>query len=104
VSVALTLGHFVAPFFFLLLRDVKRHRVTLWVAALWALLMHWLDLYWLVMPSHLPSGPRLHLLDALTFLALGLAFTAALAWAMRLRALVPVNDPRLAESLSFENV
>lgn len=104
LSVFLVVGHFVAPFLFLLLRDVKRHRATLWVAALWALLMHWLDLYWLVMPSLYAQGPRLHLLDVLTFLAIGSIFVAALSGAMRLRALVPVNDPRLAESLAFENV
>jgi len=104
MSVFLTVGHFVAPFFFLLLRDVKRHRAGLWAAALWALLMHWLDLYWLVMPGHYVGGPRLHLLDVLTFLAIGSIFVAALTGAMRLRALVPLNDPRLAESLAFENV
>lgn len=100
----LVVGHFVVPFFFLLLRDVKRHRAGLWASALWLLLMEWLDLYWLVMPSLYHEGPRLHLLDVLTFLALGLLFAGVLAWTLRRRALVPVNDPRLVESLAFENV
>ena len=104
LSRALVIGHFVLPFFFLLLRDVKRHRAGLWGAALWLLLMEWLDLYWLIMPSLYHEGPRLHLLDVLTFLALGLLFVGALAWTLRRRALVPVNDPRLVESLAFENV
>ena len=101
---ALAIGHFVVPFFFLLLRDVKRHPVGLLVSSLWLLLMQWLDLYWLIMPGLYHEGPRLHLLDVLTFLALGFAFVAALAWTLRREALVPVNDPRLAESLAFENV
>ena len=104
LSRALVVGHFVVPFFFLLLRDVKRHRIGLWVSALWLLLMEWLDLYWLIMPGLYHEGPRLHLLDVLTFLALGLLFVGALAWTLRRRALVPVNDPRLVESLHFENV
>jgi hypothetical protein len=29
---------------------------------------------------------------------------AAASWLMRRQALVPVRDPRLAESLAFENV
>jgi len=103
LSRALVVGHFVVPFFFLLLRDVKRHRIGLWVSALWLLLMEWLDLYWLIMPGLYHEGPRLHLLDVLTFLALGLLFVGALAWTLRRRALVPVNDPRLVESLAFEN-
>ncbi len=104
VSIALAAGHFGLPFFVLLLRDVKRHRATLWAISLWLLLVHWLDLYWLVMPGFQTSGPRLHVYDALFFVALACLFSAALAWALRLRALVPVNDPRLAESLAFENV
>jgi hypothetical protein len=101
---ALAIGHFVVPFFFLLLRDVKRHPVGLLASSLWLLLMQWLDLYWLIMPGLYHEGPRLHLLDVLTFLALGSAFTAALAGTLRSKALVPLNDPRLAESLAFENV
>lgn len=101
---ALVIGHFVIPFFFLLLRDVKRVRWGLWASALWLLLMEWFDLYWLIMPSLYHEGPRLRLLDVLFFLALGLLFAGALAWTLRRRALVPVNDPRLVESLAFENV
>ena len=104
LTMALAVGHFVIPFFFLLLRDVKRRGAPLLFAALWLLLMQWLDLYWLIMPALYHEGPRLHLLDVLTFLALGCAFTAALAWTLRQQPLVPVNDPRLAESLAFENV
>jgi len=103
LTMAFVVGHFVVPFFFLLLRDVKRHRLGLWASALWLLAMEWLDLYWLIMPGLYHEGPRLHLLDVLTFLALGLLFAGALAWTLRRRALVPVNDPRLVESLAFEN-
>lgn len=103
-TMAFVVGHFIAPFFFLLLRDVKRHRAGLLISAAWLLAMHWIDLYWLVMPGLYHHGPRLHPLDLLCLFALGCAFVAALAWTLRLRALVPVNDPRLAESLAFENV
>jgi hypothetical protein len=104
VSLALAVVHFAVPFFLLLLRDLKRHRRGLAAAAVWMLAVHWLDLYWLVMPTHYSEGPRLHLLGGLSLLGVGAAFVAALAWALRDRALVPVADPRLAESLSFENV
>jgi len=37
------------------------------------------------------------------FLAVGGCFIAAAGWLMRRQALVPLRDPRLAESLAFEN-
>ena len=85
------------------MRDVKRHRVGLLASSAWLLLMHWLDTYWLVMPG-LHDAPRPSLLDLLAFLAVGSSFVAALTFTLRSKALVPVNDPRLAESLAFENV
>jgi hypothetical protein len=42
-------------------------------------------------------------LDVTAFLTIGGCFVAAAGWLMRRHALVPVRDPRLAESLAFEN-
>ncbi|MDA2926472.1 quinol:cytochrome C oxidoreductase [Acidobacteria bacterium AH-259-G07] len=103
VTAFLALGHFVLPFFFLLPREVKRKRVTLVTAGVWLLAMHYLDLYWLVMPNLHPEGFHPHLLDATTWIALGGLFLGFLGISMRHSALVPIRDPRLAESLSFEN-
>jgi hypothetical protein len=38
------------------------------------------------------------------FVAIGGCVLAAAGWLMRRQALVPLRDPRLAESLAFENV
>jgi hypothetical protein len=103
VSVALAVGHFGLPFFFLMPRGVKRRRATLWLGATWMLAVHYLDLWWLVMPSLHREGPHPHLLDLATLLGVGGLFLATLALLMRRRSLVPVADPRLAESLAFEN-
>jgi hypothetical protein len=103
VSVLLALGHFVAPFFFLLPRTVKRSSGGLLLGALWMLGMHYLDLYWLVMPRIHPEGVRLSLLDLSTWMGVGGVFLAGLGWLMRHAALIPLKDPRLPESLSFEN-
>jgi hypothetical protein len=103
-SVALAMGHFVVPFFFLLPRAVKRDPRALAGAAAWMLLMHLLDVYWMVVPNvhgH-PAGPGI--LDAAALLAVGGAFLAVFGWLLRRHALVPVGDPRLSESLAFENV
>ncbi len=51
VSWLLLFGHFVVPFFVLLSRFVKRRRRLLILPAIWVLAMHWVDIYWLVMPE-----------------------------------------------------
>jgi hypothetical protein len=104
VSLFLMAGHFAAPFFYLMGRSVKRKDATLAAGGAWLLAMHFLDLYWQVMPTFHPEGFRPSLLDVAALLTVGGCFVAAAAWLLRRQALVPVRDPRLAESLVFENV
>jgi hypothetical protein len=103
-AILLAVGHFVLPFFGLMSRWVKRNRLVLSLGALWVLLMHWFDLYWLVMPGVSPLRVPLHLVDFTAFWGVGGLFLAAGALRLRHHALVPVKDPRLEESLAFENV
>jgi hypothetical protein len=94
----------VAPFLFLLSRTQKRRTATLLAGALWILGVHWLDLYWIVMPKLSPTGPPFGLMDAALLAGMGGVWFAAFARRLGREALVPVRDPRLAESLRFENV
>jgi hypothetical protein len=103
VSLALVAGHLFVPFFGLLSRSAKRCKAILAFWAVWLLVFHWLDVYWLVMPSlelpGLPLGP----IDVCLAVSLTCLYWAG---ALRLavdRSLVPLRDPRLAESLAFEN-
>ena len=104
VSLVLMAGHFVAPFFYLMGRRVKRNGVALAAGGAWLLTMHFLDLYWQVMPTLHPEGFSPSVLDVAAFAAVGGVFGAAAGWLLRRNALVPIRDPRLAESLAFENV
>ena len=104
VSLLLLAGHFVAPFFYLMGRSVKRNGATLAVGGAWLLIMHFVDLYWQVMPTLHPEGFRPSVLDVAALLTVGGCFVAAATWLLRRQALVPIRDPRLAESLAFENV
>ena len=103
VSLLLMAGHFVAPFLYLMGRTVKRKGTTLAIGGAWLLFMHFVDLYWQVMPTLHPEGLRPSVLDVAAFMAVGGCFLAAAGWLIRRQALVPVRDPRLAESLAFEN-
>ena len=104
VSILLAVGHFVAPFLYLMGRAVKRKGWSLALGGAWLLTMHFVDLYWQIMPTLHPQGLRPSLLDVAALLTVGGCFVGAAGWLMRRQALVPVRDPRLAESLAFENI
>jgi hypothetical protein len=104
VSLLLAAGHFIVPFFFFMPRTIKRRPALLAAGASWMLAMHAVDVYWLIMPVLHPHGASISLLDIAAFFAVGGLFVGALSWLMLGSPLVPVGDPRLSESLSFENV
>lgn len=56
VAWSLLLFHFLVPFFVLLLRGTKRTYPLLATMAVWLMVMHWVDLWWIVMPSMLPGA------------------------------------------------
>jgi hypothetical protein len=102
-SVLLAIGHFGVPFLYLMPRGIKRRRALLVSGALWMLLMHALDLYWIVMPVGRPHGAAPTLLDLAAFVAVGGFWVGAIGWTTGRRALVPVGDPRLSEALAYDN-
>jgi uncharacterized membrane protein YpjA len=92
------------PFFYLMTRLTKRRTGTLMFATLWLLVMHYLDLYWLIMPqNHSLHGVELGPLDLATFAGIGGLYLAYFTGLLRRYALIPRRDPRLVESLTFEN-
>src|SRR5205814_9897649 len=60
IGIVILVGHFVLPFFVLLSRDVKRSAPALAAVAAWMLVIHYVDLYWVVMPA--AAASRLGLL------------------------------------------
>ena len=103
VALVLLFGHFLLPFLGLISRYAKRNRLLLAFWAVWILLMHWCDLYWVVMPEFSPQGLPFHALDAACLVGLGGLYLAGLARLAGSRSLVPARDPRLDDALRFEN-
>ncbi len=103
VTVLLLFGHFLAPFLGLLSRFPKRQMLLLVPGALWVMFMHWVDIYWLVMPNFSEGRVPLHPLDLTLFVGLGGVTTALVMWRLRKLACIPEQDPRLVASLEFEN-
>ena len=103
VSLLLLFGHFCLPFLFLLSRETKRRLPVLAGFAVWMLVMHYFDLFWLVMPEHDKAGLSLALVDLSTLLGVGALFVAAAARAASRVNLLPTRDPHLRDALEFEN-
>ena len=103
VAAALILGHFALPFAGLLSARCKRRRAHLAFWAAWVLVIHWLDLYWLIMPVVSPGRLGLGLAQVATLVGMTGLWLAGIAWWARGVPLLPERDPRLPESLAFEN-
>jgi hypothetical protein len=102
MAIFLVLFHFVVPFFILLSRDLKRNPRKLGVMAVWALVVHAVDVYWVMMPGLHPEAPRIHFTDFTALLGVGAAALAFVVWRMRGVRNVPVGDPYLADSLRYD--
>ena len=103
IGLVLIFGHFVLPFVGLMSLRAKRRRASLLFWAVWILIMHWVDLYWVVMPEFRPGGPTFDWLDLLTLIGLGGIYIAGMARLASSHSLIPTRDPRLEDSLAFEN-
>jgi hypothetical protein len=103
VALALLFGQLLIPFVGLMSRHAKRNKTVLAFWAMWVLAFHWLDLYWLIMPE-LDGRVHFGLIELLCFIGIGGIFMATSLRMMAKAPLRPVNDPRLQESLAFENV
>jgi hypothetical protein len=101
VALFLALFHFVVPFFLLLSRDLKRDPRRLSLVSGWLLFVHWIDVYWLVMPHVNAEGPRPVLWDLTAFVGVGAAVVAFALFRMRGTLTVPVRDPYLEDSLRY---
>jgi hypothetical protein len=104
LSWSLLFGHFVVPFVLLLPRANKRDPFWLGFVAVWVLVFHYADLYWLIMPALGPEGVMPSRLDAALLLAVASSYGAIVARACQVQPLFPKGDPRLAESIAFRNL
>ena len=101
ITLFIVFGHFVIPFFILFPRGPKRNRVVLTIMSIWILIMHWVDIYWLVMPSLHSESPHISWMDITTCMAIGGMFIWLICRKMNSGPLLPINDPRLTKSMEF---
>ncbi|HVS11948.1 MAG TPA: hypothetical protein VMS76_18930 [Planctomycetota bacterium] len=103
VALTLVAGHFALPFALLLSRSFKRSGRRLAVLGVWMLAVHYLDVFWLILPALARPEARAHWLDAPALAAvLGTATLVGL-WRLTGHAVLPLHDPRLPQALGYES-
>lgn len=101
VSIVLIVVHFIIPFFILLTRAVKTNINVLRFMGIWMLFAHYLDLYWLIMPTFSKTEVVFGWME-LGFPLIPAGFAMfVFAWQSRKKNLVPVKDPKLERGLHF---
>lgn len=100
VSYSLIIGRFAIPFLLLLNRDTKHSYKMLVFTSVLVLTMHFIEIYWIAMPILDHHGVSVSWMDITTFLGLGGIFFGLFFRQFRKHNMVPIHDPKLAESLS----
>lgn len=91
LSLALVILHFAIPFLCLLSRDLKRSpRGLAWLGA-GLLLVHYVEVYWRIVPSYRPDRITVHWLYLLMPIGIGGLWLAMYFWSLG-RRLPPVAD------------
>jgi Ni/Fe-hydrogenase subunit HybB-like protein len=93
--------HFVLPFIILLSRGLKFDKRKLGFMAVWLLVAHAIDTYWIVLPQISPEGPHFALSDLFAFVGVGGIAIGYLVFRMRGKNLVAIGDPFLPVSLEY---
>ncbi len=108
ISYGLIFFHWLFPFLGLLSRHVRRRPTLVFAWAIYLLLMHFIDIYWSVMPEVGPSLGGAGGVLATLLLTSGMIglYAGGILWYTRVNQVrvLAVRDPRLPESLAFENI
>ena len=106
----LIVGKFIAPFLLLLLRPLKRNGVLLPLVAVWLLVMHFLDMTFIIRPmvyvgdlADAAAGPSSWWVDLFAIAGVFALFLGFLVRRIGASPLIPVRDPRLDEGLGHKN-
>ncbi len=111
ISWALPITNFFLPFFGLMSRALKRVKFILAFNCIWVMAVHLMDVYWLIIPAysdpavHDGGPPPLHvsLSDVLATVGILALVIGSFLFVLGRRKIIALGDPRLPESLAFEN-
>jgi hypothetical protein len=108
MSYSIIFLHWLFPFLGLLSRHVRRRPTLVFAWAVYLLLIHFIDIYWIVMPeAGIKFGGATGVLTSLLITGGMIAlYIGGILWFVRCNQVkvLAVRDPRLPESLAFENI
>jgi len=100
-SVVFIIIHFLVPFFALVSQPSKTNGSRLKFMSIWLLVAHFMDLYFLVMPTFSPDGVTLGWIELGFFLlAFGIVFLV-FSFKSKTVNLLPIGDPKLKRGIDF---
>jgi len=112
IAVVLIFFHWMLPFAGLMSRHIRRNPKLVFAWAIYLLIVHFIDIYWIIMPESAADGTA----HASTEGAIGISasllcvvgmFLFMIGMVLRIakqNAVIAVHDPRLQESIAFENI
>jgi hypothetical protein len=93
--------HFFVPFFALVSQPSKTNGARLKFMSIWLLVAHFMDMYFLVMPTFSPDGVSIGWIELGFFLlAFGIIFLV-FSFKAKTVNLLPIGDPKLKRGLDF---
>jgi len=104
LSMVIIFGHFFFPFLMLLRIDWKLKPMVIIPLAVWAWLMHYLDMHFNVMPGLHKEGFHLAFVDIGLFLLIGGFLTKQFLATLHSAPVYPQRDPRIAEAMDVSYV
>ena len=99
IAWTIAIFHFFVPFFLLLLRFVKKNPTRLRTLAVWIIIMHILDVFWIVGPAFRQRGLEVYWTDLVALIGLGGVWLAFFIYNLKARPLLASRDPRDTYSL-----
>lgn len=100
-SVIFMVVHFLVPFFALVSQPAKTNAGRLKFMSIWILVTHFMDMFFLVMPTFSPEGVPFGWIEIGFFLlAFGLVFLVFSIFAKSTN-LMPIGDPKLKRGIDF---
>ncbi len=103
ISLSLPILHFAVPFMVLLSRTAKRTPALLATGAVLLLVMHYVDMFWLVMPNYNHEEVPFGITELGAMLAPIGVLVAWIGYRASKDNLYPIRDPRLAETMRVDN-
>ncbi|MGB1926362.1 MAG: hypothetical protein ACPHL6_07520 [Rubripirellula sp.] len=112
IGLILVFFHWILPFAGLMSRHVRRNPKLVFAWAIYLLAVHFIDIYWIIMPESAANGAGHASIEGVRGISANILcvigmFLFMIGMVLRIarnNPVIAVHDPRLQESIAFENI